>query len=74
LWFHAVAFSAWIALFVVQSALVRVRKVSVHRTLGWFGAALAATMIASSFSVSIVMVQFDRAALGSDVSSFLSVL
>jgi hypothetical protein len=33
LWFHAAAFSAWIVLFAVQSALVRVRKVKVHRTL-----------------------------------------
>jgi hypothetical protein len=74
LWFHAAAFSGWIVLFVVQSALVRVRKVSVHRTLGWVGTALAATMIASSFSVSVVMVRFDRTALGKDVSSFLSVL
>ena len=74
LWFHGAAFSAWIVLFIAQSALVRVRKVSVHRTLGWFGAALAATMVASSFSVSVVMVRFDRTALGKDVSSFLSVL
>ena len=35
-----------------------------HRTLGWVGTALAATMIASSFSVSVVMVRFDRTALG----------
>jgi hypothetical protein len=35
LWFHAAAFTAWIVLFVAQSALVRVRKVRVHRTLGW---------------------------------------
>jgi FtsH-binding integral membrane protein len=74
LWFHGAAFSAWIVVFIAQSALVRVRKVSVHRTLGWFGAALAATMVASSFSVSVVMVRFDRTALGKDVSSFLSVL
>ncbi len=35
LWFHSAVFSAWIVLFIAQSALVRVRKVSVHRTLGW---------------------------------------
>src|ERR1700729_2128607 len=35
LWVHGVVFSAWIVLFITQSALVRVRKVSVHRTLGW---------------------------------------
>ena len=75
LWFHGAIFSAWVALFVVQSALIRVRKVKVHRTLGWFGAALAATMVVSSFSISVVMFRFDRTVLhGKDVSSFLSIL
>ena len=35
LWFHAAAFSAWIALFVVQSALVRVRRSAC--TADWAG-------------------------------------
>jgi len=75
LWFHAAAFSAWIVLFIAQSALVRVRKVSVHRTLGWFGAALAAIMIASGFMVSVVMLRFDMASLHrKNIASFLSVL
>jgi hypothetical protein len=74
LWIHGAVFAAWIALFIAQSALVRVRKVRVHRTLGWFGAALAAVMVASSLNVSLVMVRFDRTALGKDVSPFLSVL
>jgi hypothetical protein len=51
LWLHGAAFSAWIALFVAQSALVRFRKVSLHRTLGWFGAVLAITMVVSGFIV-----------------------
>ncbi len=42
LWMHGAAFSTWIVFFVAQSSLVRVRKVSVHRALGWFGAGLAA--------------------------------
>jgi FtsH-binding integral membrane protein len=74
LWFHAAAFSAWIALFVAQSALVRVRKVSVHRTLGWFGAALAATMVVSGFIVSVVMIRFEIIVLRRSVASFLSIL
>lgn len=75
LWFHAAAFSAWIVLFIVQSALVRARKVNVHRTLGWFGAALAATMVASGFVVSVVMLRLDMAALHrKNIASFLSVL
>jgi hypothetical protein len=76
LWFHAVLFSAWIVLFITQSALVRVRKVRVHRTLGWFGAALAAAMVVSGFIVSVVMLRFEMTvALNRNrVASFLSIL
>jgi hypothetical protein len=75
LWFHGTAFSAWIALFVAQSALVRVRKVSVHRTLGWFGAALAATMVVSGLIVSVVMLRFEMTVLHrKNVAAFLSIL
>lgn len=75
LWFHGMIFSAWIVLFIAQPALVRVRKVSVHRALGWFGAALAATMVVSGFIVSVVMLRFDMTVLHrKSVASFLSVL
>ena len=75
LWFHGTVFSAWIVLFIAQSALVRVRKISVHRILGWFGAALAATMVVSGFIVSVVMLRFDMAVLHlKNVASFLSIL
>jgi len=75
LWFHGAAFSAWIALFVAQSALVRVRKVSVHRRLGWFGAVLAATMVVSGLIVSVVMLRFEMTVLHrKNAVSFLSVL
>jgi len=36
LWIHGAAFSTWVVFFIAQSALVRARKVSVHRLLGWF--------------------------------------
>ena len=75
LWFHSAVFSAWIVLFIAQSALVRVRKVSIHRRLGWFGAALAATMTVSGFIVSVVMLRFEITALHrKTVASFLSIL
>ena len=45
LWLHGAAFSAWVVFFIMQSGLVRIRKVSLHRLLGWFGAALAALMV-----------------------------
>ena len=75
LWFHGAVFSAWIALFVAQSALVRVRKVSVHRRLGWAGAVLAATMVISGIIVSVVMLRFEMIVLHRrNVASFLSIL
>jgi hypothetical protein len=75
LWFHGAVFTAWIVLFIAQSALVRVRKVSLHRTLGWFGAVLAAIMVISGFIVSVVMLRFEMAMLHrKNVAPFLSIL
>jgi hypothetical protein len=42
---HGVVFTAWVLLFVVQTALVAQRRVSVHRRLGVAGAILAAIMV-----------------------------
>ena len=42
---HAVVFGAWVLLFTAQPVLVARRSVSVHRTLGWIGVALACAMI-----------------------------
>lgn len=59
LWFHGAAFSAWILFFILQSALVRTRNVKVHRSLGWFGAALGTVMVPLGISTAIVMTRFD---------------
>jgi hypothetical protein len=40
-----VVFYGWMLLMVVQSALVRVRRIRIHRLLGWFGAADAALVV-----------------------------
>jgi hypothetical protein len=42
---HALFFTAWLLLLLVQSALVAVRRVSLHRRLGMAGALLAVTMV-----------------------------
>jgi len=74
LWLHGAAFSTWIVFFIAQSALVRVRKVSVHRVLGWFGAGLAALMVALGFTIAVVMTRFDTVVLHQkDVVPFLSI-
>ena len=70
LWMHGAAFSTWIA----QSAFARVHKVSIHRTLGWFGAGLATVMVALGFTIAIVMTRFDTVVLHqSGIESFLSI-
>src|SRR3712207_2906720 len=38
---HGVLFTSWIVLFVVQTTLVAVRRVNVHRRLGAVGGAVA---------------------------------
>ncbi len=59
LWVHAMLFSTWVAFYVLQPALIRVRNVRFHRTLGWVGAALGASMVVIGFWVAPVMAKFD---------------
>jgi hypothetical protein len=73
LWIHGAAFSGWMVFFILQSALVRVRKVSVHRTLGWFGAALGAMMVTLGAVTAVVMGRFDALQLHQPDPAFLSI-
>ncbi|MFZ0300477.1 MAG: hypothetical protein WAM13_19160 [Candidatus Sulfotelmatobacter sp.] len=76
LWIHGAAFTGWIAFFIFQSTLVRVHKVSWHRSIGWFGAGLAAVMVPLGVTTAIVMARFDMVRLHqseSDTRAFLSV-
>lgn len=74
LWLHGAAFSTWILFFIAQSALVRVREVRVHRTLGWFGAALAALMVGLGLRIAVVMTRFNTTILHQqNVASFLAI-
>lgn len=74
LWFHGAAFSSWVLFFIFQSALVRTRNVKWHRFFGWFGVALASSMVVLGFTIAVVMARFDWYTLqapGTDV--FLSI-
>jgi hypothetical protein len=73
LWIHGAAFSGWVIFFILQSALVRVRKVSVHRTLGWFGAALGAMMVTLGAVTAVVMGRFNAVQLHQPNPAFLSI-
>jgi hypothetical protein len=74
LWFHAAAFSSWVIFYILQSLLVRTRNVKVHRSLGWFGAALGTAMIVLGTATGIVMAQFETHTLHeSGANAFLIV-
>ena len=74
LWIHASAFSAWVIFFILQSTLVRVHRVSWHRSIGWFGAGLATVMVPLGVTTAIVMARFDTVQLHqSGVGAFLSI-
>ena len=63
LWVHAVLFSGWVAFYITQSVLVRIRKVRLHRTLGWAGAALGTSMVVIGPWVAVVMARFNTSQL-----------
>lgn len=74
LWIHASAFVGWVVFFIAQSTLVRVHKVSWHRSIGWFGAGLATVMVPLGVATAIIMARFDTFQLhqkGAD--AFLSI-
>ncbi len=74
LWIHASAFTAWVIFFISQSTLVRVGKVSWHRSIGWFGAGLATVMVPLGIVTAIVMARFDTVQLHqSGADAFLSI-
>jgi hypothetical protein len=74
LWIHGSVFAGWVIFFICQSTLVRIRKVSLHRSIGWFGAGLATVMVPLGTATAIMMARFDTVQLhqkGAD--AFLSV-
>ena len=52
---HAIVFSSWVVLFIVQSTLVRVSKLALHRRLGVFGAALGTVLPILGLTTALVM-------------------
>jgi hypothetical protein len=73
LYVHAVLFTAWVALFIIQSALVRSRKVAWHRRLGYFGLAMGACIPFVGFGTALTMTRLSRSGDGTGGESFLIV-
>lgn len=66
LWIHGGVFFAWIGLFIFQSTMIRIRKVHLHRTLGWFLAALALAIPVLGITITRVMSRFEILRLHED--------
>lgn len=59
LYVHAAIFSAWVILFIVQTALVRTRNVRLHRRLGWFGVGLGIAIPILGVWTAVTMARFN---------------
>lgn len=70
---HALLFTAWVLLFIVQTALIAGRQVKVHRRLGYASAALAAGMIVVGLRTAIEAAARGAAPPGTDSLTFLVV-
>jgi hypothetical protein len=68
LWVHGGVFFSWIALFVLQSALVRTRNVKLHKLLGWFFAAFALAIPVLGIAITRVMSRFEIGTLHYDAA------
>jgi hypothetical protein len=54
---HGVALLTWIVLFPVQSFLIASKRVKIHRTLGWFAAAVAGIVVTLGICVALTSVR-----------------
>jgi hypothetical protein len=66
LWVHGGAFFGWMGLFILQSALVRIRRVKLHKLLGWFFAGFAVLIPILGIAITRVMSRFEIASLHRD--------
>ncbi len=55
-WIHGAALTAWFVALVTQAMLVATRRVSLHRRLGWMGAATGIAAVITSVHVTLAAV------------------
>ena len=70
---HGALFTAWVVLFVAQTALISTRRVAVHRRLGVAGAVLAAAMVVAGTLTAIATARRGGAVPGMDPLAFLAI-
>jgi hypothetical protein len=71
---HGAVFTAWVALLVVQTALVAGRRTDIHRTLGVAGAVLAAVVFIVGVAVSVETLRRNGGPPGGDPRKFFAIL
>lgn len=70
---HALFFTGWLVLFIVQTSLVAAHRVKVHRSLGYFGAAWGAAMIVVGVMMSMNAARAGAAPPGANPFSFMAI-
>ncbi|HTK96246.1 MAG TPA: hypothetical protein VL382_11485 [Terriglobales bacterium] len=70
---HALVFTGWLVLLIVQTSLIAAHRVKVHRTLGYFGAAWGALMIVVGIALAVNAARAGAAPPGADPYSFLAI-
>lgn len=73
LYVHAALFTSWLALFVVQTGLVRSGQTRSHMRLGVAGAVLAAAMFVVGIATAIAMRKFRVTHDAGEIPAFLSI-
>ena len=70
---HGFVFTLWMLYFVLQTALIAVRKPRLHRNLGIFGTVLVGAMIILGLAVSITATRLGHGGVGQDPETILLV-
>jgi hypothetical protein len=70
---HALLFTSWLVLFIVQTSLIATHRVKVHRKLGYLGIALAATMIIVGFRLAVEAARLGAVPPGNDPWAFTAI-
>jgi hypothetical protein len=70
---HGALFTAWIALFIVQTALVAGGRTDLHRALGLAGAVLAAIVFVVGIAVSVETLRRNGGPPGGDPRKFFAI-
>jgi hypothetical protein len=73
IYIHGALFTAWVALFVVQTALVSAHRVALHRRIGIGGAVLAAAMIVVATMTALAAAKRGPGPAGMSSLAFLAI-